>query len=84
MSVKPRRLSGAHTIVMNAGVALKFGTAADAMDESGGVIGEISYFHPIRMERLTLIPSVGVRSTMTKALTTIITAFRSWGPRRRA
>jgi outer membrane protein len=30
------------------------------MDESGGVMGEVSYFHPIRMERLTLTPSVGV------------------------
>ncbi|MDK9607472.1 MipA/OmpV family protein [Lelliottia wanjuensis] len=40
--------------------SLKFGVAGDAMDESGGVVGEITYFHPIRMERLTLIPAVGV------------------------
>ncbi|HFZ0498608.1 TPA: MipA/OmpV family protein, partial [Klebsiella pneumoniae] len=32
----------------------------DATDESGGVVGEVSYFRPIRMERLTLTPSVGV------------------------
>ena len=40
--------------------SLKFGIAADAMKESGGLVGEISYFRPIRMERLTLIPTVGV------------------------
>lgn len=40
--------------------SLKFGVAADGMDESGGVVGEMTYFHPIRMERLTLIPAVGV------------------------
>lgn len=39
---------------------LKFAVSADAMDESGGVVGEISYFHPFRLERLTLIPSMGV------------------------
>ena len=40
--------------------SLKFAIAADAMDESGGVMGEISYFRPFRMARLTLTPSVGV------------------------
>ena len=40
--------------------SLKFAVSGDAMDESGGVVGEISYFHPIRMDRLTLIPSLGV------------------------
>ena len=40
--------------------SLKFAVGADAMDESGGVVGELSYFHPLRMERLTLTPSVGV------------------------
>lgn len=40
--------------------SLKFAVAADAMDESGGVAGELSYFRPFRMERLTLTPSVGV------------------------
>lgn len=40
--------------------SLKFAVAGDVMDESNGWIGEISYFHPIRMERLTLTPSVGV------------------------
>jgi len=40
--------------------SLKFAVAADAMDESGGVAGELSYFRPVRMERLTLTPSVGV------------------------
>lgn len=40
--------------------SLKFAVAADAMDESGGVMGEMSYFRPFRMERLTLTPSVGV------------------------
>ncbi len=40
--------------------SLKFAIAADAMDESGGVMGEMSYFRPFRMERLTLTPSVGV------------------------
>lgn len=40
--------------------SLKFALAADAMDESGGVVGEMSYFHPIRMARLILTPSVGV------------------------
>ncbi|URN99450.1 MipA/OmpV family protein [Leclercia adecarboxylata] len=40
--------------------SLKFAIAADAMDESGGVMGEVSYFRPFRMERLTLTPSVGV------------------------
>jgi len=40
--------------------SLKVALAADAMDESGGVMGELSYFRPIRMERLTLTPSVGV------------------------
>ncbi len=34
---------------------------ADAVvHESGGVVGEMTYFHPFRMERLTLIPAVGV------------------------
>ncbi len=40
--------------------SMKFAIGADAMDESGGVVGEISYFKPIRMDYLTLIPSVGV------------------------
>lgn len=40
--------------------SLKVALAADAMDESGGVMGELSYFRPIRMERLTLTPSLGV------------------------
>ncbi|MCU6668397.1 MipA/OmpV family protein [Enterobacteriaceae bacterium H4N4] len=40
--------------------SLKFAVGADAMDESGGVAGELSYFRPIRMERLTLTPAVGV------------------------
>lgn len=40
--------------------SLKLAIAADAMDESGGVMGEISYFRPFRMARLTLTPSVGV------------------------
>jgi len=40
--------------------SLKFALAADAMDESGGVMGEMTYFRPIRMERLTLTPSMGV------------------------
>jgi outer membrane protein len=40
--------------------SLKFAIAADAMDESGGMLGELSYFKPIRMERLTLTPSLGV------------------------
>ena len=40
--------------------SLKFALAADAMDESGGVMGELSYFKPIHMERMTLTPSVGV------------------------
>ena len=40
--------------------SLKVAVSGDAMDESGGVIGEISYFRPVRMERLTLTPSVGI------------------------
>ncbi len=40
--------------------SLKIAASGDAMDESGGVVGEISYFRPIRMERLTLTPSFGV------------------------
>lgn len=40
--------------------SLKVAVSGDAMDESGGVVGEISYFRPIRMERLTLTPSVGI------------------------
>lgn len=40
--------------------SLKLALSGDAMDESGGTIAEISYFHPIRMERLILTPSVGV------------------------
>lgn len=40
--------------------SLKFAIAADAMDENGGVMGEVSYFRPFRMERLTLTPSMGV------------------------
>jgi outer membrane protein len=41
--------------------SLKFAIAADAMDESGGMLGELSYFKPIRMERLTLTPSLDSR-----------------------
>ncbi|EOZ9392476.1 MipA/OmpV family protein [Enterobacter cancerogenus] len=40
--------------------SLKLALSGDVMDESGGTIAEISYFHPIRMERLILTPSVGV------------------------
>ncbi len=40
--------------------SLKVAVSGDATDESGGVVGEVSYFRPIRMERLTLTPSVGV------------------------
>lgn len=40
--------------------SLKVAVSGDATDESGGVIGEVSYFRPIKMERLTLTPSVGV------------------------
>ncbi|WP_302622512.1 hypothetical protein [Enterobacter sp. IF2SW-B1] len=34
--------------------------SGDATDESGGEVGEVSYFRPNRMERLTQTPSVGV------------------------
>ncbi|HDS9361369.1 TPA: MipA/OmpV family protein [Enterobacter cancerogenus] len=40
--------------------SLKVAASGDVMDESGGIVGEVSFFHPVRMERLTLIPSAGV------------------------
>ncbi|MEB6380993.1 MipA/OmpV family protein [Leclercia adecarboxylata] len=40
--------------------SLKLAIAADAMDESGGMMGEMSWFRPFRIERLTLTPSLGV------------------------
>lgn len=54
--------------------SLKVAVSGDATDESGGMIGEVSYFRPIRMERLTLTPSVGV-FIPTKAITTTTTAY---------
>lgn len=40
--------------------SLKLTLAADAGDESGGVMGELAYFKPVRMARFTLTPSAGV------------------------